>query len=77
MPCAAMVDLSRVMNNYIACGYMDLHLGIDSMAAIVMSQYGGVLRGWPVSVLWAAYRQNQSPVLVRRRLCIAVQATEQ
>lgn len=40
MPCAAMIDLSRVTNYYVACGYTDLRLGIDGLAGIVMTQYG-------------------------------------
>ena len=35
-----MNDLSRVTNYYVACGYTDLRLGIDGLAAIVMTQYG-------------------------------------
>ena len=35
-----MIDLSRVTNYYVACGYTDLRLGIDGLAAIVMTQYG-------------------------------------
>ena len=38
-----MIDLSRVRNYYIACGYTDLRRGIDGLAAIVMTQYGSVL----------------------------------
>ena len=36
-----MIDLSKVRHYYIACGYTDLHRGIDGLAAIVMEQYGG------------------------------------
>ena len=39
-----MIDLSRVRNYYVACGYTDLRRGIDGLAAIVMSQYGMELR---------------------------------
>ena len=39
-----MIDLSRVRNDYVACGYTDLRRGIDGLAAIVMSQYGMELR---------------------------------
>lgn len=35
-----MMDLSKVRNYYVACGYTDLRKGIDSLAAIVMLQYG-------------------------------------
>lgn len=34
-----MIDLSKVHNYYIACGYTDLRLGIDGLAAIVTQQY--------------------------------------
>ena len=35
-----MIDLRKVRNYYIAVGYTDLRKGIDSLAAIVMLQYG-------------------------------------
>ena len=35
-----MIDLSRVANYYVACGYTDLRRGIDGLAEIVMRQYG-------------------------------------
>ncbi len=35
-----MIDLSRVRNYYVACGYTDLRRGIDGLAAIVMTRYG-------------------------------------
>ena len=35
-----MIDLSRVRNYYVACGYTDLRRGIDGLASIVMQQYG-------------------------------------
>ena len=35
-----MFDLSRATNYSVACGFTDLHLGIDGLAAIVMTQYG-------------------------------------
>lgn len=35
-----MIDLSRVKNYYVACGYTDLRRGIDGLAAIVIAQYG-------------------------------------
>ena len=38
-----MMDLSKVRNYYIACGYTDLHLGIDGLAAVVTQQYGSQL----------------------------------
>lgn len=34
-----MIDLSRVTNYYIACGYTDLRRGIEGLASIVMLQY--------------------------------------
>ena len=36
----AMIDLSKVRNYYVACGYTDLRLGIDGLAAVVAQQYG-------------------------------------
>ena len=30
-----MIDLSKVRNFYVACGYTDLRLGIDGLAAVV------------------------------------------
>ena len=36
----AMIDLSRVRNYYVACGYTDIRRGIDGLAEIVMRQYG-------------------------------------
>ena len=44
VPFSAMIDLSRVCNYYVAVGYTDLRKGIDSLAAIVMLQYGLTLR---------------------------------
>ena len=38
-----MIDLSKVQNYYVACGYTDLRRGIDGLAAIVSQQYGGHL----------------------------------
>ena len=35
-----MIDLAKVRNYYIACGYTDLRLGIDGLAAVVTQQYG-------------------------------------
>lgn len=38
-----MIDLTKVRNYYIACGYTDLRLGIDGLAAVVTQQYGSHL----------------------------------
>ena len=38
-----MIDLAKVRNFYIACGYTDLRLGIDGLAAVVTQQYGSHL----------------------------------
>ena len=35
-----MIDLTKVRNFYIACGYTDLRFGIDGLAAVVKQQYG-------------------------------------
>ena len=34
-----MMDLSKVRNYYVACGYTDLRRGIDGLAAVVTQQY--------------------------------------
>lgn len=34
-----MIDLSRVRNYYVACGYTDLRRGTDGLASIVTQQY--------------------------------------
>ena len=33
-----MIDLSKVRNYYVACGYTDLRRGIDGLAAVVTQQ---------------------------------------
>ena len=38
-----MIDLAKVRNYYIACGYTDLRLGIDGLAAVVTRQHGSHL----------------------------------
>lgn len=38
-----MIDLTKVRKYYIACGYTNLRLGIDSLAAVVTQQYGSHL----------------------------------
>ena len=38
-----MMDLSKVRNYYIACGYTDLRLGIDGLAVVATQQHGGQL----------------------------------
>lgn len=60
-----MIDLSRVTNYYVACGYTDLRLGIDGLAAIVMTQYGVELQEDSLfSALRSADGSDQSAVLV-------------
>ena len=34
-----MIDLSRVTNYYVACGYTDLRLGIDGLAGVVANTF--------------------------------------
>ena len=69
-----MMDLSKVRNYYIACGYTDLRLGIDGLAAVVTQQYGSQLseRGKPVPLLRPPDRPNQGFVLDGRRVSAAV-----
>lgn len=38
-----MIDLTKVRNYYIVCGYTDLRLGIDELATVLTPQYGGQL----------------------------------
>ena len=38
-----MIDLTKVRNYYVACGYTDLRLGIDGLAAVVTQQYDSQL----------------------------------
>lgn len=38
-----MIDLTKVRNYYIACGYTDLRLGIDGLAAVVTQQFASRL----------------------------------
>lgn len=58
----AMIDLSKVRNSYVTCGYTDLRFGIDGLAAVVTQQFGG---GKPVSVLRPQDRPHQGPIQVR------------
>ena len=46
-----MIDLRKVRNFYIACGYTDLRLGIDGLAAVVKhlvqtSKLSGILKNF-------------------------------
>ena len=38
-----MIDLSKVCNYYVACGYTDLRFGIQGLTAIVTQQYGKLM----------------------------------
>ena len=71
-----MIDLSRVTNYYVACGYTDLRLGIDGLAAIVMTQYGVELQedslflfcGRRTDRIKALYWSGDGYVLLYKRL---------
>ena len=71
-----MVDLSRVRNYYVACGYTDLRRGIDGLAAMVMTQYGMELRedslflfcGRRTDRIKALYWSGDGYVLIYKRL---------
>ena len=73
---AAMIDLSRVTNYYVACGYTDLRIGIDGLAAIVMTQYGVEFQedslflfcGWRTDRIKALYWSGDGYVLLYKRL---------
>ena len=40
----ATIDLRKVWNKYVACGYTSLRLGIDGLAVIVTQQFAGQLK---------------------------------
>ena len=71
-----MVDLSRVTNYYVACGYTDLRRGIDGLASIVMLQYGRELKedslflfcGRRTDRIKALYWSGDGYVLIYKRL---------
>ena len=71
-----MLDLSRVTNYYIACGYTDLRRGIDGLAGIVMTQYGQKLKedslflfcGRRTDRIKALYWSGDGYVLIYKRL---------
>lgn len=71
-----MIDHSRVTNYYVACGYTDLRLGIDGLAAIVMTQYGVELQedslflfcGRRTDRIKALYWSGDGYVLLYKRL---------
>ena len=71
-----MIDLSRVTNYYVACGYTDLRLGIDGLAALVMTQYGKELQedslflfcGRRTDRIKALYWSGDGYVLLYKRL---------
>lgn len=72
----AMIDLSKVRNYYMACGYTDLRLGIDGLAAIVTQQFGGHLNeeslflfcGRRADRMKALYWSGDGYVLLHKRL---------
>lgn len=71
-----MLDLSRVRNYYVACGYTDLRRGIDGLAGIVMAQYGMELKedslflfcGRRTDRIKALYWSGDGYVLIYKRL---------
>ena len=64
-----MIDLGKVRNYYIACGYTDLRLGIDGLAAVVTQQFGGHLDEESL-LLFCGRRSDRikALLLVRRRV---------
>ncbi len=71
-----MVDLSRVTNYYVACGYTDLRRGIEGLATIVMLQYGKEMKedslflfcGRRADRIKALYWSGDGYVLIYKRL---------
>ena len=57
-----MIDLSKVRNYYVACGYTDLRRVIDGLAAIVTQQYAGQLSEESL-FLFCGHRTDQIKVL--------------
>lgn len=71
-----MIDLSKVQNYYVACGYTDLRRGIDGLASIIIQQYGGQLDEESL-FLFCGRRtdRNQGALLVGRWIYSAIQAS--
>ena len=64
---ATMLDLSRVRNYYVACGYTDLRRGIEGLAAIVTQQFGQEMSEESLFlVLRKTHRPHQGVILFRR-----------
>ena len=71
-----MVDLSKVTNYYVACGYTDLRRGIDGLASIIQLQFGMNLKedslflfcGRRTDRIKALYWSGDGYVLVYKRL---------
>ena len=71
-----MIDLSRVTNYYVACGYTDMRRGIDGLAEIVIHQYGAELDeeslflfcGRRTDRIKALYFSGDGYILVYKRL---------
>ena len=53
-----MIDLTKVRNFYIACGYTDLRFGIDGLAAVVTQQYGSHLDATNAAVPFSLLERN-------------------
>lgn len=73
---AAMIDLSKVKNYYVAAGFTDLRRGIDGLAAIVTRQFGHELSedslflfcGRRTDRIKALYYSGDGYVLIYKRL---------
>lgn len=71
-----MIELSKVSNYYVACGYTDLRRGIDGLASIVNLQYGMELKedslflfcGRRTDRIKALYWSGDGYVLIYKRL---------
>lgn len=58
---------------YIACGYTDMRLEIDGLAAIVKQQFSGSLYQHVFLVLRQTAGPNQGNLLEERWICVTVQ----
>lgn len=71
-----MMNLTK-WNFYIACGYLDLRLGIDGLAWIVKQQYGDHFDEESLFILRQTNRIRSGSVLVERWIYPALQTVIQ
>lgn len=72
-----MIGLTKVRNYYIACGYTDLRLGIDGLAAVVTQQYGSHLDEESLFLFCGRRTDRIKALYWRRWICSSVQTAVQ